>query len=104
MSDDNIITAKFGEPRAPLVKNYKRGHFHTHYEIDDDKVLTCRDCGKEVSATDVLWAMANRWGNMEYEMRRLRLTLADLRDEVDDLKRQRRNLRAQIKRAEKKRA
>lgn len=92
--------SKDDSPRAPLVtKHDVCAHFYK--EIDELGRVTCRDCQREIDPKQALLEMARRWSDVESQVSRLNRARVKLFDEVADLKRQRRNLTAQVRRTAK---
>lgn len=67
--------------------------------IEETRQLECQQCGRVIDPFDWLWKQALNQESAVFDVKRVRAEHERLVAEVDDLKRQRRNLKAQIKRA-----
>lgn len=64
----------------------------------------CGVCGELLDPIDVLRAYAKRERNFEYQNEDAKRTLASLRAEIDELRRERNNLKSQVRRGRGKRS
>lgn len=103
----DFVHAKDPSPDDPLlIKNVRHDYRACkHYRILVDsrhRVVTCEDCEKEVDPYYWLNMVGDIWNNNYWASEAWRSERKRLVEEVEDLKRKRRNLKAQIRRLEKK--
>lgn len=105
---DNVLTMKpirkgdLTEPPARR-KVYRRPCEHSHVVLDvDNRSVECRTCGAVVDAFDALLNISGDWERVASWVKRAREEKRELIESIDDLKRQRRNLDAQVQRRKRK--
>jgi hypothetical protein len=99
--DGKVIQIDFR--RLPLKVERKGGCVHRFFAVDERAlVVWCRDCGETVDPVRVLLDIARTWTNSSWAARQARHEVERIGKEVDDLKRERKNLRAQISRLKRK--
>ena len=69
------------------------------FVVEQTRMLECQDCGKVIDPFDFMMQEAKKQNSHVYQISHLKHEKEKLIDEVEDLKRQRRNLKAQVKRA-----
>lgn len=97
------LTLVPGNPNVdpPVTIRERPGYcLHTHVELDGPaRRVHCRECGAEVDAFDFLITLARDFERWSYSRDAARREAEYYGREVEELKRQRRNLRAQVRRA-----
>jgi hypothetical protein len=90
------------ESPAELSKYAGSACRHNRVWLDIDyRTVSCKRCGAVVDPYDHLLKLAAEWSNFAGWVRRAKYDRRELKAELEELKRQRRNLRAQVKRCKK---
>ena len=75
-------------------------HFFAQFDIyEREKLVRCSDCGGIVDPFVAALTSAKEWERQRGAVEHMRHVRKGLEAEIEDLKRQRKNLRAQVKRA-----
>lgn len=102
MSDSKIIQFNPSE-RLPIIVKEREGYCIHNYVILDEKtrMLECGDCGQIIEVYDYMheWAMGDR--RLSLTRKSLRRDIKKLSAELEDLKREEKNIKARIRRANK---
>lgn len=69
------------------------------YVVEETRMLECRSCGAMVDPFDYMWKWACKGTRLTDGIKHLEGELRRMNAELEDLKRQRANLKAQIRRA-----
>lgn len=104
MSDDNIIEFKPGIEITPRpIKALKRMCQHTHVLVDEQtRSLICKKCNTTINVFDFIMQLATRRERFFQSLEYFREEKEKLTKEVEELERKERNVKARIKRAQKK--
>jgi len=98
MSDVIDFTAKAKETVMTPVKSYSRGCSHTAITLDEHRrQIECQDCGKVFEAFDYLFAWANGQQRIVWHLRSVENEVKQLEEKVEELKRVKSNLQAQVR-------
>lgn len=68
------------------------------YTVEATRMLECRSCGAVIDPFDFLWNEARKQENIAFSVRHLRNEQKRMQAEVEALKKQRANLKAQVRR------
>ncbi len=72
---------------------------HVRQGIDEElRTVDCRDCGATLDPVQVLVHWARDWDNVERRLQRSKRETRQLSQEIEELKRQKKNLAAQVAR------
>jgi hypothetical protein len=99
MTDDKIVNF---QPGAEITPKRSEKHFCSHlkvFVVEHSRCLECQLCGATIDPFDFLWKWANRRLNFHQTQQALKDESKALRVEIEDLKRQERNIKSRIKRA-----
>lgn len=108
MSDDwNVIDldSRRIDSDVPMlkVKRNKNGFCHHQFTIHiETRTVTCKKCGSLIDSFDAIVHISSRWEVYANDLKHRREEAIKLHDELKDLKRQKRNLKASIRRLQKK--
>lgn len=69
---------------------------------EQTRMLECRQCGRVIDPFDWIWKVGQQQDRMVFDSQALRTLRDQLADEIGELKKERTNLKAQIKRAKEK--
>ena len=83
----------------PIFTECCRGQ--AHYDLDA-RTLQCGKCGKPIDPITFIGNLSRHWHRIYWSTTHARRELEHLKNEIDGLKRARANLRAQMKRANRK--
>ena len=96
MSDD-VLIVDFATSKPKM--RVRGGCKHRAYVVDEFALkVFCAACDVEISPVRVVVDLAKRWDVYYRSAKHAKDEALRLRSEIDDLKRKRRNLRAQVKR------
>jgi len=97
----DIHDLKLQIPLKPVRSKYT-GCKHTHITVVEDKRhLVCQGCNRVLDPFDYLMDAANNQQRIIWNIEHGKHELEQLQNELDDLKRQKRNLKASIRRLNK---
>jgi hypothetical protein len=110
MDDDREVIEVDFKPRdadLDIGLRIKSRHFdrcrHERTVIDEElRTVECKDCGASLDPVEVLIGWAREWGRYADSVKSLRAEVARRSKELDDLTRKRNNIKAQLRRAERK--
>jgi hypothetical protein len=88
------------EPELRIRRRHELKCQHRRTTVDEvTRSVECRDCGATLDATEILLEWAREWNKRWANATTLLRERDRLKKEIEDLKRQRRNIKAQIARA-----
>lgn len=101
MSTDNIIDF------AAAIRLEPQGHRRTcrclHVYVDEqNRVITCQHCERVMDPFDFLMREAKKQKSTIFDIDLSKKELADLQQQISDLRRERQNLKAQVNRLKQK--
>lgn len=103
MSEVIDFTAKAKETVMTPLKSYSRGCPHTKITLDEHRrQIECDDCGKVFEAFDYLLNWANGQQRIIWRITAAKHESEQLTSQIEELKRQKRNLQVQVNRLNKK--
>ena len=90
------------EPNGPAMRiksRHEQKCKHTRQTIDEElRTVGCRDCDEQLDPVQVLVHWARDWDNVDRTLRRNQRETRLLNQEIEELKRQKKNLAAQVAR------
>ena len=90
---------KFLKPRILPKFTEKHGCYHNSvYVVEDTRMLECQKCGKVIDPFDHLMVLAKHNFKVDMVNEQLKREGNRIREEVIELKRQKQNLQAQVRR------
>lgn len=86
--------------RLPAVPKKREGFCqHTHVLVDEKtRMLECDACGQVIDPYDFMWEWATRDRNLQWTRDALKKDIAILRAEMEELKREERNIKSRLRR------
>lgn len=108
--EDNVFSieqARQNEIEKPIFvqkprKTREKLCFHSFELHEDTREVICRKCGGVFDPFDALWYLAGKTNRMEAHEHWAKNRKKKLTEEVEELERKKRNLKASIRRMEKK--
>lgn len=100
MSDEKVIQLMQAMTMVP--KRASGICRHTSIIVDQDRrLLECKTCGRMIEPFDYLYGYATKQQNIVWGLNNAQSELKRLKLEIDELKRQKRNLNSRVSRAKK---
>lgn len=69
--------------------------------LEHTRMLECQNCGAAIEPFDYLWKQAQSQQNSAFDIMKKRQEIDKLSSEIEELKKSKRNLQAQVKRMQK---
>lgn len=106
MIEENVLSfdLKLKEQRKRGVKkqSFNRCAHKQMLADEHNKVLECSECGFIMSAWDYIWEIAKKEENIFNHLKYTKMEQQSINNDIEELKRKKRNLQAQVNRLNKK--
>ena len=102
MVDDTVVDFSVGQDLKKKPREYNFCRCNQVLVNDHTRMLECQHCGKVIDPFDYIWRQANNQERNVFAVRHKKDEIKKFNDEIEELKRVKRNLQGQVNRLKKK--